>query len=60
MAKVKVVLKKSLIGRLDSHIKAANALGLKKIRDERIHNDTPQIRGMIEKVSYLLDVEEVK
>ncbi len=60
MAKVKVVLKKSLIGRLDSHIKTANALGLKKIRDERIHNDTPQIRGMIEKVSYLLDVEEVK
>lgn len=60
MAKVKVILKKSLIGRLDSHIKTANALGLKKIRDERIHNDTPQIRGMIEKVSYLLDVEEVK
>ena len=59
MAKVKVVLKKSLIGRLDSHIKTANALGLKKIRDEKIHNDTPQIRGMIEKVSYLLDVEEV-
>ena len=59
MAKVKVVLKKSLIGRLDSHIKTANALGLKKIRDEKIHNDTPQIRGMISKVSYLLDVEEV-
>jgi len=59
MAKVKVILKKSLIGRLDSHIKTANALGLKKIRDEKIHNDTPQIRGMIEKVSYLLDVEEV-
>ena len=59
MSKVKVVLKKSLIGRLDSHIKTANALGLKKIRDEKIHNDTPQIRGMIEKVSYLLDVEEV-
>ena len=59
MAKVKVILKKSLIGRLDSHIKTANALVLKKIRDEKIHNDTPQIRGMIEKVSYLLDVEEV-
>lgn len=59
MAKVKVVLKKSLIGRLDSHIKTANALGLKKIRDEKLHNDTPQIRGMIGKISYLLDVEEV-
>lgn len=59
MAKIKVVLKKSLIGRLDSHIKTANALGLKKIRDEKIHNDTPQIRGMVKKVSYLLDVEEI-
>ena len=59
MAKIKVVLKKSLIGRLDSHIKTANALGLKKIRDEKIHNDTPQIRGMVKKVSYLLDVEEM-
>ena len=58
MAKIKVVLKKSLIGRLDSHIKTANALGLKKIRDEKIHNDTPQIRGMINKVSHLVEVEE--
>jgi large subunit ribosomal protein L30 len=56
MAQIKVTLKKSLIGRLDSHIKTANALGLKKIRDEKIHNDTPQIQGMIKKVSYLLDV----
>ena len=59
MAKLKVTLKKSLIGRLDSHIKTANALGLKKIRDEKIHNDTPQIRGMVNKVSYLVDCEEV-
>lgn len=58
MSKIKVTLTKSLIGRLDSHIKTANALGLKKIRDEKIHNDTPQIRGMVEKVSYLLNVVE--
>ena len=56
MGKIKVTLKKSLIGRLDSHIKTVAALGLKKIRDEKIHNDTPQIRGMVTKVSYLLDV----
>jgi large subunit ribosomal protein L30 len=58
MSKIKVTLTKSLIGRLDSHIKTANALGLKKIRDEKIHNDTPQIRGMVAKVSYLLNVVE--
>jgi len=58
MGKIKVTLKKSLIGRLDSHQKTISALGLKKIRDEKIHNDTPQIRGMVAKVSYLLDVEE--
>lgn len=56
MSQIKVTLKKSLIGRLDSHIKTAYALGLKKIRDEKIHNDTPQIRGMVAKVSYLLEV----
>jgi len=58
MGKIKITLKKSLIGRLDSHLKTISALGLRKIRDEKIHNDTPQIRGMVTKVSYLLDVEE--
>ena len=58
MGKIKITLKKSLIGRLDSHKKTIDALGLKKIRDEKIHNDTPQIRGMVTKVSYLLDIEE--
>ena len=59
MAKIKVTLMKSLIGRVDSHIKTAHALGLKKIRDEKIHEDTPQIRGMLKKVSYLVDEKEV-
>ena len=34
------------------------ALGLKKIRSVVEHNDTPQIRGMINKVSHLVTVEE--
>ena len=59
MAKIKVVLKKSLIGRLDSHIKTANALGLKKIRDEKIHEATPAIKGMVAKVCHLVSVEEI-
>ncbi|MBU5591760.1 50S ribosomal protein L30 [Clostridium sp. MSJ-4] len=59
MAKLKVTLAKSLIGRKKDHIATANALGLKKIGKTIEHEDTPQIRGMINKVSYLLKVEEV-
>ncbi|MHC1720050.1 MAG: 50S ribosomal protein L30 [Clostridiaceae bacterium] len=58
MAKLKITLKKSLIGRKDSHIATVNALGLRKIGKTVEHEDTPQIKGMINKVSYLLEVEE--
>jgi len=59
MAKLKVTLKKSTIGRKKDHIATVHALGLKKIRDVVEHNDTPQIRGMVDKVNYLLEVEEI-
>ncbi|MBA5851748.1 50S ribosomal protein L30 [Clostridium sp. cel8] len=58
MAKLKITLEKSLIGRKKSHIATVQALGLKKIRSVVEKEDTPQIRGMIKKVSYLLKVEE--
>ncbi|MBR0576286.1 50S ribosomal protein L30 [Proteiniclasticum sp. BAD-10] len=58
MSKVKVTLKKSLIGRKKDHIATAKALGLSKIGKTMEHNDTPQIRGMIKKIEYLLQVEE--
>ncbi|ABK60615.1 MULTISPECIES: 50S ribosomal protein L30 [Clostridium] len=59
MAKLKVTLTKSIIGRKKDHIATVNALGLKKIGKSVMHEDTPQIRGMINKVSYLLNVEEI-
>ena len=59
MAKIKVKLIKSTIGCKKDQIATVKALGLKKIRDVVEHNDTPQIRGMIEKVNYLLEVEEI-
>ncbi|WP_055668506.1 50S ribosomal protein L30 [Desnuesiella massiliensis] len=59
MAKLKVTLVKSLIGRKKDHIATANALGLNKIGKTIEHEDTPQIKGMINKVNYLLKVEEV-
>lgn len=59
MAKVRVTLVKSLIGRKKDHIATASALGLKKIRNTIETEATPQIQGMIKKIEYLLKVEEV-
>lgn len=59
MAKVKVTLVKSLIGKKDDQIATVKALGLKKIGSVVEHEVTPQIRGMIEKVKFMLKVEEI-
>ncbi|MBU3091378.1 50S ribosomal protein L30 [Clostridium sp. CM028] len=59
MAKVKITLVKSLIGRKKEHIATVNALGLKKIRNSVEHEETPQIKGMINKIIYLVKVEQV-
>jgi large subunit ribosomal protein L30 len=59
LAKVKITLVKSLIGRKKEHIATINALGLRKIGKNVEHEETPQIKGMINKVIYLINVEEV-
>ena len=59
MAKLRVTLVKSLIGRKKDHIATANALGLRKIRKTVEVERTPQVQGMIKKIDYLLKVEEV-
>ena len=59
MAKLKITLEKSLIGRKDDHIKTAQALGLKKIRDVVEKDDVPTIRGMVNKISYLVKCDEI-
>ena len=53
-----IKLVKSTIGCKKDQIATDAALGLKKIRDVKEHKDTPQIRGMINKVSHLVEVEE--
>lgn len=58
MATIKVKLVKSTIGSKQDQIATVKALGLRKIRHVVEHNDTPQIRGMIKKVSHLIEVEE--
>ncbi|MEO0071850.1 MAG: 50S ribosomal protein L30 [candidate division WOR-3 bacterium] len=59
MAKIKVTLVRSLIDTKPVHKKNAYALGLRKVNQTKIHNDTPQIRGMIEKIKHLVKVEYV-
>ncbi len=60
MAKqLKITLKKSLIGRNERQRATVKALGLRKIGHSVTRDDTPQIRGMIHKVDFMLDVEEL-
>ncbi|MFW5444200.1 MAG: 50S ribosomal protein L30 [Methylococcaceae bacterium] len=57
--KISVTMTKSKIGRLKSHQACLKGLGLRKIRQTVEVIDTPENRGMINKVSYMLKVEEV-
>ncbi|MBE7084053.1 MAG: 50S ribosomal protein L30 [Clostridiales bacterium] len=57
--KIKVTLVKSTIAVLPQHKKIVAALGLKKIRSFRIHDENPCILGMIAKVNYLVKVEKI-
>lgn len=60
MAKqLKVTLVKSKYGRTKGHAECVRGLGLRRIRHSVVLADTPEIRGMINKVDYLLNVEEV-
>lgn len=54
---IKVTLVKSLIGRLEAHKACARGLGLRKINQTVEVIDTPENRGMINKISYLVKSE---
>lgn len=56
MTMIKIKLVKSPIGRPETHKRTIEALGLKKIGQVVEKNDTPQIRGMIHQVSYMVEV----
>ena len=57
MAKIKVTQIKSAIGRNGTQRKTLVGLGLNKISRVKIFNDTPSIRGMIDKVKHLVKVD---
>ena len=51
---------RSAIGRRKDQQRTLVALGITRKGQEAEHNDTPQIRGMIKKISHLLSVSEIK
>lgn len=59
MGKVKVTQIKSVIDRSKRQKDTVKALGLNKINQSVVHEATPQILGMISKVSHLVQVEEL-
>ena len=59
MAKVKITLKRSLIGRPETQRRTVRALGLRKINSVVELPDNPAIRGQLHKVEHLIQVEEI-
>lgn len=56
--KIKVTLVRSLNGRVASHKACVTGLGLRRMHHTVEVEDTPSTRGMINKVSYMVKVEE--
>ncbi len=54
---VTVTLVRSVIGRIESHKATVKGLGLRRMHHTVVLQDTPEIRGMINTVGYLLKVE---
>lgn len=53
---LKVKLVKSPIGCKQSHRETVRGLGLRRMNSERVLEDTPAVRGMINKIAYLVEV----
>lgn len=60
MSKVKVTQVRSAINRPERQKRTLVALGIKKLNRPKVHEATPQVLGMIDKVKHLLKVEEIK
>ncbi|HUC91460.1 MAG TPA: 50S ribosomal protein L30 [Paenibacillus sp.] len=60
MAKLQITLVRSLIGRNEKQRATVQALGLRKLHQSVVQNDSPAIRGMVNHVSHLVKVEEVQ
>ncbi|KEJ93114.1 50S ribosomal protein L30 [Synergistes jonesii] len=55
MAKLRITWKRSTIGRPPIQERIIKALGFHRLNETVYHDDTPQIRGMVDKISHLLE-----
>ncbi len=60
MKKVKITWVRSTIGHREAHRRVIESLGLRRLNHSVEKDFTPSIKGMCDKVSYLLKVEEVE
>ena len=60
MTKLRIKQIRSVIGRKYDQRQTLVALGITRVGRVVTHNDTPQIRGMIDKISHLLEVKETE
>ncbi len=61
MAKqLQITLKRSLIGRPETQRRTVRTLGLRKLNQTVVLNDSAAIRGMVNQVGHLLEVKEVE
>ncbi|MFS0675120.1 50S ribosomal protein L30 [Ornithinibacillus sp. 179-J 7C1 HS] len=56
--KLEITLTRSVIGAKEKQMKTVEALGLRKIRQTVVLEDTPAVRGMVNRVSHLVTVKE--
>jgi len=59
MPRIKITQEKSSIRTLLKHRRTLEALGLRRINHFVVHEDSPQIRGMVDQVRYLVRVDSV-
>lgn len=60
LKKVRITQKRSGIGRQEQARRTIRALGIKRHQQSVVHELTPAIEGMIRKVSFMVEVEEVE
>ena len=58
--KLAITQRRSAIGRPRDQKATIEALGIKRLHHQVVHQDTPQIRGMLEKVGHLVEVREIE
>jgi large subunit ribosomal protein L30 len=58
--KVKITQTRSLSGRIQRHRDTIRALGIRRMHQSVVHEETPQIRGMIKAIEFMVKVEEVE